>query len=96
MKVSSAILPIMTPGDRRRMDKIEDTLGRLVTVVENFAASVIEFKANTERWHQDTERRHEDTERRLQELEEHRDDSRERLNALIRIVDDIVRNRPPN
>jgi hypothetical protein len=64
--------------------------------VENFAASVIESRATTEEFKAHTERWHQDTERRLHELEENRDDSKERLNALIKIVDDIVRNRPPN
>jgi len=87
---------IMTPGDRSRMDKIEETLGRLVGAVEHFVGSMTQFRADTERWAQETERWRQDTERRIHLMEESHDDSKDRLNALIKIVDDMIRKRPPN
>ena len=85
----------MTPYDGSRLDRIEETLGRLVGVVENLALVETRTSEELKSFIASTNAFRADTERRIRLLEESQDDSKDRLDALIKIVDSMIR-KPPS
>jgi hypothetical protein len=75
------------PDNESRIDRLEDNLNKLVNVVTGLAGIVKELALDQKAWKQESEER-------FRRIETAQAEGTEKLNALIHIVDEWIRNRP--